>query len=67
MPRDDLKFLPRLLRTKPSAFYLSISVKALRKLVLLGKIRVVQMRAGTNSPYLFDRLDLDRWIEQNKS
>jgi excisionase family DNA binding protein len=55
------------LRVRDTARYLGISRKAVRALVLTGKLKVVQMKAGGNSPFLIDRLDLDKFIETNKN
>jgi excisionase family DNA binding protein len=65
MPRPEPS--PHLLRVRDTARYLGISRKAVRALVLTGKLKVVQMKAGGNSPFLIDRLDLDKFIETNKN
>jgi excisionase family DNA binding protein len=55
------------LRVRDAARYLSVGAKAVRALVLTGKLKAVQMKAGGNSPFLIDRLDLDKFIETNKN
>lgn len=65
MPRPEPS--PRLLRVRDAARYLSVGAKAVRALVLTGKLKAVQMKAGGNSPFLIDRLDLDKFIETNKN
>jgi excisionase family DNA binding protein len=59
------QIIPRLLRTKQAAAYLGMSDKAIRKLIVAGRLPYVHMRHG-NSPFLLDRLDLDRFIESQK-
>jgi excisionase family DNA binding protein len=55
---------PRLLKTNDAAAYLGISDWKLRKLVQSGDIGYI---AGDGtSPWLFDKQDLDRWIETRK-
>lgn len=53
----------RLLRLKPAAGYLSLSVWSLRGMVQRGEIPVIHR---ANAPWLVDVQDLDRWVEQNK-
>jgi len=55
---------PRVLKTNDAAVYLGISPWKLRNLVQSGEISYI---AGDGtSPWLFDRQDLDRWIETRK-
>ena len=55
---------PRVLKTNDAATYLGISAWKLRNLVQSGEISYI---AGDGtSPWLFDRQDLDRWIESRK-
>ncbi|HET9741748.1 MAG TPA: helix-turn-helix domain-containing protein [Terriglobales bacterium] len=56
---------PRLYNVKQAALYLGIGAKAVRQLITQGRLPYVQRKPG-NSPFLIDRLDLDRWIESNK-
>jgi excisionase family DNA binding protein len=58
--------IPRLLRTREAANYLGMSGKAVRALIMAGRLPYVHMKAG-NSPFLLDRADLDRFIEANKT
>jgi excisionase family DNA binding protein len=54
----------RVLKTKDAAAYLGISDWKLRNLVQSGDISYI---AGDGtSPWLFDKQDLDRWIETRK-
>ena len=67
MKTSDLNAPPprrRLLRTKPSAEYISSSPWKLRQMALKGEIPFIQPEDG--SPFLFDIRDLDGWIERNK-
>jgi excisionase family DNA binding protein len=57
---------PRLYNVKEAALYLGIGHKAVRELITQGRLPYVQRKPG-NSPFLIDRLDLDRWIEANKN
>jgi excisionase family DNA binding protein len=57
---------PRLYHVKDAALYLGIGQKAVRQLIAQGVLPYVQRKPG-NSPFLIDRLDLDRWIEANKT
>jgi excisionase family DNA binding protein len=57
---------PRLLRTHEAARYLGMGSKAIRNLILSGRLPYVQMKPG-NSPFLLDRRDLDRFIDVNKT
>jgi excisionase family DNA binding protein len=55
---------PRLLKTNDAAAYLGMSDWKLRSLVQSGEISYI---AGDGtSPWLFDKQDLDRWIETRK-
>jgi excisionase family DNA binding protein len=55
---------PRLLKTRDAARYLGMSAWKVRNLVQCGEIACI-LGDGT-SPWLFDRLELDRWIENRK-
>lgn len=55
---------PRLLKTKQAAAYLAVSPWKLRNLVQAGEIACI-LGDGT-TPWLFDRQDLDSWIERRK-
>lgn len=54
----------RLVRLKDAAHYLSLSPWKLRRLIWEGRLPVVQDCEG--SPFLFDRHDLDSYIDANK-
>jgi excisionase family DNA binding protein len=55
---------PRVLKTNDAAAYLGISAWKLRNMVQSGEIAYI---AGDGtSPWLFDKQDLDRWIETRK-
>jgi excisionase family DNA binding protein len=56
--------MPRLLRLKSAAHYLSLSPWKLRRLIQDGIIPVVQDCEG--SPFLLDVRDLDRYVDRNK-
>jgi excisionase family DNA binding protein len=53
------------MRTREAAQYLGMSDKAIRHLILIGRLPYVHLKAG-NSPFLLDRNDLDKFIEANK-
>jgi hypothetical protein len=55
---------PRLLKTRDAARYLGISAWKLRNLVQSGEIACI-LGDGT-SPWLFDWVDLDSWIQRRK-
>ena len=55
---------PRLVKTKQAAEYLGVSAWKLRNLVQSGEMACI-LGDGT-SPWLFDRQDLDNWIEDRK-
>lgn len=56
---------PRLLRLKPSAQRLSISVAKLRREIQAGRIPYISL--GDHAPWLVEIRDLDAWTEKNKS
>jgi excisionase family DNA binding protein len=58
--------VPRLLRTSDAARYLNISPWKLRKLVHDAELPVIERKDGEGANWLFDRNDLDRWVEENK-
>lgn len=58
---------PRLLRTSEAARYLSISPWKLRRLVHDAQLPVIGRAEGEGANWLFDRLDLDHWIEEQKA
>lgn len=64
--KSQVALVPRLLRTHEAARYLGLGSKAIRGLILSGKLPYVQMKPG-NSPFLLDRRDLDRFIEMHKT
>jgi excisionase family DNA binding protein len=55
---------PRALKTNDAAAYLGISPWKLRNLVQFGEISYISGE-GT-SPWLFDKQELDRWVESRK-
>jgi len=56
---------PRLFDIDDSARYLAMSDKGVRELISNGELPFIQRVPG-RSPYLIDRIELDRWIERNK-
>ena len=58
---------PRLLRLKPAAKYLSISVGALRSLIQKGAIEVIKGENGEHAPWLVDVRSLDEFVEKTKA
>jgi excisionase family DNA binding protein len=60
--QEPSRLYPRLLTADQGAVYLGRSRAELRKLVEAGRIPTVR----ADSRVLLDRLDLDRWIEQQK-
>jgi len=65
LPRDNGSlFPPRMLKTNDAAAYLGISPWKLRNLVQSGEIRYIP--GDGTSPWLFDKQDLDSWIETRK-
>lgn len=56
----------RLLRVRAAARYLGVGVKRIRSLVLLGELPPIQFKAGSNSPFLLDVRELDKFIEKSK-
>jgi hypothetical protein len=59
---------PRLLRLKPAAAYLSISVGALRGLIQKGEIEVIKVSEnGEHAPWLVDVRSLDEFIQRAKT
>lgn len=60
---SSARIQPRLLNSKQAAVYISRSQSALSKLVHRGEIPCV--KHGRN--LRFDRLDLDNWIEGDKT
>jgi excisionase family DNA binding protein len=55
---------PRLLTLRDAATYLAMGTWALRRLVWANELSVVQN--GKGARLLFDRKDLDKWIEKTK-
>jgi excisionase family DNA binding protein len=53
-----------MLKTNDAAAYLGISPWKLRNLVQSGEIGYIP--SDSTSPWLFDKQDLDRWIETRK-
>jgi excisionase family DNA binding protein len=56
--------IPRWLSIAQAAVYLSVSAQTLRSILHRGEMRA--SRLSENSPYLLDRLDLDRFLERRK-
>ena len=56
----------RLMRVKQAAAYLAMSPGQLRALVQRGEIPKISTTENGHSPFLFDKLDLDQWIQRNK-
>lgn len=54
----------RLLRLKPAAEYVSLSVWSLRRMIQQGEIPAIVRQEGV--PWLVDVQDLDGWIDRNK-
>jgi excisionase family DNA binding protein len=61
---DNTAITPRILKTKQAAHYLNVSAWKLRNLVQAGEIAAI-IGEGT-AAWLFDREDLDGWIERRK-
>ena len=59
---DSNVLIPRLLTLEQAAKYLGMTKEALKAKVHLGRIPTVDL----DKKLRFDRLDLDRMIEQNK-
>ena len=59
---DSNVLIPRLLTLEQAAKYLGLTKEALKAKVHLGRIPTVDL----DKKLRFDRLDLDRMIEQNK-
>jgi hypothetical protein len=57
---------PRLLDIQDSARYLAMSDKGIRELIIAGQLPYVQKITG-RSPYLLDRVDLDRWGREEQN
>jgi hypothetical protein len=58
---------PRLLRLKPAAAYLSVSVGALRGLIQKGEIELIKVNENREHvPWLVDVRSLDEFIQRNK-
>jgi excisionase family DNA binding protein len=60
--RDSTVLVPRLLTLEQAARYLGLTKEALKSKVHLGRVPTVDL----DKKLRFDRLDLDRMIEQNK-
>ena len=63
---NEFPMVPRLLRTSEAARYLNVSPWKLRRLVHDEQLPVIDGADSVGANWLFDRLDLDRWIEQQK-
>ena len=61
---DSTAITPRVMKTRQAARYLGVSAWKLRNLVQSGEIPCI-LGDGT-SPWLFDKLDLDAWIQRRK-
>lgn len=64
MRSDSAPNCRRLLRLRVAAEYLSLSTWTLRHIVQEGEIPIISY--GPSRPWLFDRADLDQWIEKHK-
>ena len=60
--RDNGLLIPRLLTLDQAAMYLGLTKDALKAKVHMGRIPTVEL----DKKLRFDRLDLDRLIDQNK-
>ena len=58
---------PRLLSKSDAADYLNVSVRTIEDWVLHNQIAFVKTTEGRGGRVLFDRVDLDRWIEAHKT
>jgi excisionase family DNA binding protein len=56
--------VPRWLSISSAAAYIGISVQTLRSILHRGELRASRLSSG--SPYLLDRLDVDRFLERRK-
>jgi excisionase family DNA binding protein len=56
--------VPRWLPIAQAAAYLGVSAQTIRSILHRGEIRASRLSEG--SPYLLDRLDLDRFLERRK-
>jgi excisionase family DNA binding protein len=56
----------RLIRVREAAEYLSVGKNAIRRFIAVGEFPAIQRKPGTNSPYLIDRNDLDKFISKHK-
>jgi excisionase family DNA binding protein len=56
---------PRLLRLKPAARYLSVSVRTLRREIQAGHIPYIQL--NHHAPWLVAVSDLEQWIERSRN
>ena len=54
----------RLIRLKEAALYLGMSEWTIRQMAHAGELKFIQRESG--SPMLFDRDDLNTWIEEAK-
>lgn len=57
---------PRLLSYPQAAAYLGRPEKTLRQMVHRGEIAYVKSNPHRRGTVLFDRLDLDAWIDEHK-
>jgi len=55
---------PRYLRLKDAAEYIGLGTKMLRQLISSKELPFIQL--GPNSPFIVDRIDLDRFMERKK-
>jgi excisionase family DNA binding protein len=55
----------RWLTVSQAAAYLSVSAQTIRLILHRGEIRASRLSQG--SPYLLDRLDIDRYLERRKT
>ena len=58
---------PRLLRSKEAAHYMGVGTRTLWTLTNLRQIQAVRFHTGGRESVRYDREDLDRWIEEQKT
>jgi excisionase family DNA binding protein len=56
--------VPRWLTVPQAAVYLNVTPQTIRAAMHRGELRATQLRE--RSPYLLDRLDIDRYLERRK-
>jgi excisionase family DNA binding protein len=63
--REAAGLEPRMIRIAEAASYLGMSPRQLRRMVRAGEISFTKAILGKGGPWLFDRMELDRWIARN--